>query len=693
MTHVNVRQRHSAHDGRAGAGSRRDAFYGVAALYALAVIVYAVLGHRASVPLITPDEFTYGHLARTLADGDGLTWRGQPVSLYSALYVYAIAPAWVLASPTTAYDIAKLAGALLVCLTVVPTWMIARPALGPRLALIPAALAVAGTWMTSTGSILTENLAYPLATAALAAMVMAVSQPGRRWGWLALVLSALAAWARLQCVALVPILALAILVRAAAEWPHSRKRLAADRTLLLIALTISVVGAVLVLADPEILGSYAGVGRFRPSTGTLLGAVGRQSLALVVMAGVLPIVVILAAAAQRSGWRDARLAPLLAVSAASTLVLVAQSGWAVAGFEPWHVQRYVQYALPVLFVTAAVAAHAGFVSRRRLVASSLVIAAGLLLAPPVRQVLEERATYALSLRADDVLGIGTPLALALTAVIAGTLAAALWSRRPALLILAAISGAILLVQDDAGWRWQIRASQAWRAGYPADRSWLDDSGRGEVARLLGSGTSSRWPITEFFNRRVTQVYAAGGVAPPGVRGAVCDWGVAPTGALTLTGCGTPAHRFLVDDYFGRVTFYGQHVDVDDPVVGRVVSIAGAPRVRSIVNVPCGRPDPQIEYGGRGTIGPAATRCLPSISVNTWLDRPGVVVLRFQGGDAAHVAAVGQRQYAIAPLQSTTVRIAVPAGASGFRLDLDWSAQSPALTATQLVQGSEVTSLL
>ena len=53
---------------------------------------YLVLAGRITVPLISPDEFTHGHLARSIADGDGLSWRGAHEPLRAALYVFAIAP-------------------------------------------------------------------------------------------------------------------------------------------------------------------------------------------------------------------------------------------------------------------------------------------------------------------------------------------------------------------------------------------------------------------------------------------------------------------------------------------------------------------------------------------------------------------------------------------------------------------------
>ena len=68
----------------------------VVALYLASVLVYALLGHQQALPIVSPDEFTYGHVARSLADGDGFAWRGAGVSLHSALYIFVITPAWLI---------------------------------------------------------------------------------------------------------------------------------------------------------------------------------------------------------------------------------------------------------------------------------------------------------------------------------------------------------------------------------------------------------------------------------------------------------------------------------------------------------------------------------------------------------------------------------------------------------------------
>src|SRR4051812_1082368 len=187
----------------------------VGLVLAVAFVVYAILGSRLPMPGVFPDEFLYGHLARSLADGNGFSWRGDSPALWAALYVYSIVPAWVVASGVAAYKLAKLESALLICLTGVPVWVLARTMLSTRLALLATVLSLAGTWMVAAGGVLTENLALPLATASLAATTLALRTPGSRASWWALAFALLATWARFQLVVLIPVIFAAHLADAA----------------------------------------------------------------------------------------------------------------------------------------------------------------------------------------------------------------------------------------------------------------------------------------------------------------------------------------------------------------------------------------------------------------------------------------------------------------------------------------------
>ncbi|MCU0314634.1 MAG: hypothetical protein MUC84_11320, partial [Solirubrobacteraceae bacterium] len=254
----------------------------VGALYLLAVLVYVLLARDQPVPLVTPDEYTYGGAARSLAGGDGLTILGEPVDLRAALYVYLIAPAWWLGSATGAYDLAKAIGVAAVCLTLVPVWWLTRQYAGRWVALVPAVLIVAGTWMTSAASLLTENVALPLEVGVLFAVILA-----------ALLLDA-------------------FLLRSAEE---RRARLRAQRAPLIALGALLVLGAVVTLAAGQsTLGFYDTVKDFSPSLADVAEQIGRQWLALTVMTAIVPMALAVAAAATPAAWRDEdRLRPLLAV--------------------------------------------------------------------------------------------------------------------------------------------------------------------------------------------------------------------------------------------------------------------------------------------------------------------------------------------------------------------------------------------
>ena len=678
-------------------------------LYAFAVIVYVALGRSQPLPMIEPDEFIYGHLARSLTDGGGLNWRGDAITLRPVLYVLAIAPAWLSDSTTTAYAIAKSEGAFFVSLVVIPTWLLARRYLDARLALIPAALSVAGTWMISASLLLTENVAYPLATASLAAIVIAVERPGSRWSWVALGLAALASFARMQLVVLPAILLLALLLRAAADRGQALERLRADRAVvgLLAALTACVPLATLLA--PGALGIYSDLGDFRPSLWSLTSSVAAHGEGLVAMAGFLPVLLVVAASIGSGAWRDARLGALLAVTWSASLVLMIESAWLAASVGTWHIERYVEYALPLVFVTALVAAHDRRVAWRHLAATTVGIGVLLLaFAPPIRLTVEERAAFAVGLRMEDLLGASTPVALALVTVVVGTAAAGLVRRlgpaapaRTAVLIAAGLGLGVLLIEDQAAWQWQFRTLRVGRDRFPRDLAWIDHAGSGPVARMIVTGDEFLWPVTEFFNHDVDRVYAPRGLATPRLRGRVCTWGIQDSGAVQFAPeCGTPPRRFYLDDAFGRLTFYRQHVEARHVGVGLVARVTGEPRVLAALQVPCGPP----KRGGR-IVGPTVLlkisekRCSTTatggtaVSGSLFLDQAGSVLLRFRGGDVEHTATLGSRSYRIAPRGVTTVRVAVPSGAGGFQLLLDWPGPVPALVGAELRQGATRTNLL
>src|SRR3954453_13418871 len=238
----------------------------VAGLYGLAVVVYLVLALRTRLPVLFPDEFRYAHLARGLADGHGLDWRGQHVDQTARLYVYALTPLWsVFSSTVDAWRASKAVGTLALCTQVVPVWWLARDVVGPRLALLPAGLTVLGTWMLMSAQTVTEVLAMPLAPAALCVLAMGLRRPGSRLPWAALALLALACGARQQMAALVPAVLVTLLLDVARDPARRTARLHAHRRLLAVFALGAAALVVVAIAAPGVTGEYRGYFAFRPA--------------------------------------------------------------------------------------------------------------------------------------------------------------------------------------------------------------------------------------------------------------------------------------------------------------------------------------------------------------------------------------------------------------------------------------------
>jgi len=687
--------------------SRRDRA-GIAALYLVAVVVYAVLGHRMPVPMVSPDEYTYGHIAQSLAHGDGISWRGNPVALRSVLYMVAIAPSWIVGSTVSGYAIAKILGAALICSVVFPSWLLARRLVGPGLALLTAALVVAGPSLVLAGEILTENLAYPLATWALIATVLALREPGSRWVWAALGFALLAAGARAQLIVLVPIVALAVLTEAARHGAGWRPVLARHRTLLAWAGGLSAAGLLAVLAaGSAALGSYADLKLGSPLSQIAKDA-GHQLVGLVTSGAIVPAIVVLAVSVRRAGWRDASLGPVLAVLWPATAVLVAESAVAAAGYgTAWHIERYVVYLLPLAFIVTVAALARGLLTWWSAAVATAVVAGGLLLAPPVQEVEEELSTYAVTHLGDVLLGLSGRASLVLAALLAGAaVMAAMWLGRHRgtpqhAAALAGVLLAALLVLSGPAWTWKTDIARGWRAVFPADLAWTDHQAGPPLARLVGAANASVFEVGEFFNRDAGPTFVP--ETPIGgriVRGRTCVWHAGADGTLTFdAGCGAPPRRFYLDDYYAKFTFRDQRVELDRPPVARIVSVPGTPRLLAELFPLCGPPLPALAAdGSTPTVGPRRRPCEAStLGGRFWLDRPATLALVWRGGTRDEQLTAGAQTYAIPAGRRTTIRLKVPAGAVGFGLQPSWSGgtppQAPSLLAARLADTAGTTDLL
>jgi hypothetical protein len=649
-----------------------------AALFALAAGIYVLLGAAQDLPLAEPDEFTYGQIARSVANGDGLTLFGSPANFPTPLYIFLIAPSWLLDSAESAYQAAKATGAVVACLAAFPVWMLTLRLTGVWPATVAVVLTLAGTWMISTSGLLLENLAFPLATLALVAGVLALREGGGAWQWVAVGSALLATFARSQLGVLFAILLAALLLdglRAESFRAHVEARKIQVGVLGAIVLA----GLIVLFGGSQIsLGRYEGVSNFQPSIGDLLGAMGKQWVALVTMSAFLPIAALITLAAQKPLWRDRDIAPLLCVAVPAVVLLVLQSGYYLAGYETlsWSIERYVIYAVPLLFVATLTGIYQRHLPAGLLAISSAVVALPLLATPEVRVALEEQAQFGTWKHLDEVLGFATGPALALVAaVVAGAGILLVARARPQVAVLGAggVLLAVLLVQSQAIWHWHLDYADRFRAQLPASLSWVDDKAGGPTTRLYLFSNSPLFQAADFFNKDVDKVLVTG-ANPAGTppAGRVCRWNADARGVLVVSpGCPVQ-QRLWNDDPVAVMSFHGGRTIARDPMLGQIIAVPPEPRLQSIVRMPCARRTLRGGVDGRSTPKvPDDGPCSGTMAVDLWVDSPGRLELSFNGGSRAETLTREGRVWRLPPGEQTKVSIPIRGAQETVGFETSW----------------------
>jgi hypothetical protein len=662
--------------GPRGRRAARDGAWLLLAVYVVASAVGIVLALRSPLPSMYPDEYLYAHLARGLADGTGSDWHGSDFGLTAALYVYLIAPMWaIFDSSVDAYAATKVLGTLVLCLQVVPVWLLGRELLGDsRLAVVPAALSVAGTWMLAGSTTATEALAFPLTTAALCCTVLALRRPvPGRMGVLALAFALLATWARIQLVVLVPVV-LAALALDLLRLPAARRAAAARarRPFLIAAGAIVAAGLLLVVADRSAFGAYDYVWDLRPGVGGILKWTGLQLLELVALGAFVPVLLAAGAAASPRAWRDDDAGPLLLVFWLGALATALQSGFYIASLPVIGsgIDRYVAYALPLAFVLLVLLARDPRLLGRAGWAVAGALALTLLALPGKVLPAIERGIWTTTHRVDQLTGIDHGAAATLAALVLLALAFAAVRRGGARgpVLAAAVVLVALAVQSEAAWKQHIDLTRGFRAALGPDLAWVDHHSTGPVAFLGITQNPPQFAIVDYFNRNVTRAYAPGsGLPGRAMLGGVCAWAIgAQDGTLDFQdGCAPDGRTFLVDDPTTQVALAGASSATHSAQLGHLIELPRGtkPRVTALITVPCPR------YRVPGS---AAAPCAPQLSGQLWLDAPGTLELTFRGGTAPHAVAVAGKAYDLPAGRATTVSLAVPKGRSTFAVSIDWT---------------------
>jgi Dolichyl-phosphate-mannose-protein mannosyltransferase len=539
---------------------RRAPVAALVAIYAASVLVYALVAHEHRFPNLFPDEMFYGKLSQSFADGDGLKWHGADLGL-PPLWPVVLSLAWHFGSVPDGYGVARVLTALLASAVVFPVWLLAREFVGPRLALVPAVLSVVGAWMTVTSYLVSENLAYPLATAALACTVMAVRDTRTRWlGW-TMFFALLAALTRTQLLALPVILLVALLLDVARQ-PRDRRRARIDERprALWIGLAVLVAGGLLAFVAKPDLTNYE-VLAHHASVGEVLKTVGRHGASTIVMLAFIPVAAVAALMARASNWRNDDVGPLLVTITAAVLVLLPVLGrfeaWATHG-QP--VDRYAMYLAPLFLVAMMLVP--GRIGKPAAVIAAVAVAGAALAAPITGNYIEQPALYGTQKRLfelgffDRHLHVGVALA-ALALGLGGVLllASRTWVTTAVLL-----TASVMVAQAWTSQHAEITVEKnAEAAALPKPLDWVDRAAAGPVGVFaVGAGQALRGNrdlYTEFFNRKVKYSFATEPI------GAECRFTIAPDGRLRQADGDCPPwlREYVLVARPARPVFYDQHV--------------------------------------------------------------------------------------------------------------------------------------
>jgi hypothetical protein len=493
----------------------------LAGIVLVSVAIRIALARRMVAPWIMIDEIVYSELAKSFAGHGSFLVRGEPSHGYGFVYPVLIAPAWrVFGSIPDAYAAAKAINGVVMSLAAVPAYLLARRLLPPRLALVAAALSVAVPSMLYTGTLMTENVFYPLFLIVVLALVMTLERPTPVRQALLLVLCGLAFLARAQAVALVAAAATAPVLLALFE----RRAGALRRFVTLYALLAG--GAVLALLATVARGRsvYSLLGAYRAATDEeyslrsvldyVLWHVGELDLYL----GIVPFAALLAIWLAPRGARP---------FAAASLAVVGWLVLEVAAFASQQSERIEErnmfYVAPLALIALVALAADGVVTRRRRVLAGAAVAAAVLPAfvPYTRFI----TTSAVS----DTFGLlpwwwlqdhGIQLDDVRWAVLAASAVAAalLFVPRRFVLVLPALVGAYFVatafvVENGRHGIHLASVGSLWAGTHAVHPDWIDRAaGRDALVDYLWSGTAREYSIweNEFFSRSFRRVLALAG---------------------------------------------------------------------------------------------------------------------------------------------------------------------------------------
>jgi Dolichyl-phosphate-mannose-protein mannosyltransferase len=492
----------------------------------------ALLGRGIVAPFIMVDEVIWSEVARGLADAGEPLLRDQPDPGYSIVYPLLISPAYALfESLPDAYAAVKTLNAVVMSLAAVPAFLLARRVVKDGLALLAALLAVALPSLAYTGTVMTENLFYPLFLFVVLLLVVVLESPTAPRVVALFALLALAFATRVQAVALLPAVVLAPFLLAAFERRSIGSTFARFRWLYAVTAGLGIAAVVVQLlagrSPQELLGAYSPVDEARYDVGEalryVLWHVAELSLYVLVIPLAATIVLLV-----RSRSLDSRLQAFLAATVSTTVCLIPVVAVFASRFSDRIEERNLFYVAP-LFCIALLAWVERGAPRPRALASVAALASALLVVgiPFDRFLTTSAITDTLMLlplwSLQDRIGEDwiAPAALALAA---GLAAAFLFvPRRFAIALPLLVLGLWILAVRPIWWGThgfeRFSRGALYQGIRTGERDWVDRVLPGDAqAALLWTGRTDRLTVnqTEFFNRKVGPVYYVTDPTPGGL---------------------------------------------------------------------------------------------------------------------------------------------------------------------------------
>ncbi|MGH2935670.1 MAG: glycosyltransferase, partial [Gaiellaceae bacterium] len=496
-------------------------------LYAVAVTIQLALALRVVSPWIMVDELVYSDMARSFARSGHFLIRGVHAN-YGFVYPLLLSPVYASIGPMSdVYRWSQAVNALLICSAVLPAYLLARRVVRPPAALSAAAFAVAIPSTAYAGTVMTENVFYPIFLWLAFALVVALERPTLRNQLVLLLSCALAFETRAQTVALVVAVLTAPLVLAWIERGRPR-RLGAFKPLYAIVAAAAVVAVVVEVArgrsPAAILGNYSvtssGGYHAWPVFEWIVLHVAELDLATFVLP--FAALVVLVANARHL---DRRMRVYAAASTALSVWLVLEVGAFASRYSQRIEERNLFYVMPLLVIALFAWIERGQPKPPRAAAAAAGFAAVLAGAIPFAHLLNitaESDTIGLQpwWYVHDVWTGDTGIGVVAVLLAAALAACFLWLPRryapvlPALVALGFLCTWLPVELWTHSFPRLAKGAAAQGIG-KKDRSWIDAAvGRNAHVGVIWSGGNDLavWE-NEFWNRSVDRVYGLGSRLP------------------------------------------------------------------------------------------------------------------------------------------------------------------------------------